>query len=77
MALIILLRAVWKRQTELGGTLQESPCGRSSTARCKLEFHKIDTAPIKSWLTDKSQNLVVNKEIPVVGLSIVGLIGKS
>lgn len=37
-----------------------------------LEFHKIDTVHIKNCLTDRSQNLVINKEISMVGLSIVG-----
>jgi len=69
---MILLRAVQKRQIELCGTLQESPCGRLSTACCMLEFHKIDTVHIKNCLTDRSQNLVINKEISMVGLSIVG-----
>lgn len=58
-----------EKATEPCGTLQENPRGRSSTAFCKLEFHKIDTAHIKNWLTDRSQNSVTNKEISEVGLS--------
>lgn len=58
-----------EKATEPCGTLQENPCGRSSTAFCKLEFHKIHTTHIKNWLTDRSQNSVINKEISEVGLS--------